>query len=226
MSSNKVLFKKLYALTITESNGVSTELKNGFIEHMKEQPYHLLTEEGGKGSKHHYHLHAVVGSNYSTSSNYRKKTMKSLYTKLGKTESFTTVGLRIKTITEESKVGALSYCMKDAQVLTSSGVDLDGIKPWREIDTQTYSKRVEQMKSITSSNFVSEVCLYIDKNTILHPDGLNSVRNIIQQMMGDGYLFTFDNRTKNNVGRILQCYQSTHYSMDLFDQLTLPQNRI
>ncbi len=223
MSSTKVLFKKLYTLSITESNGVSEELKNGFIEHMRGQPFHLLTEEGGKGSKHHYHLHAVVGSNYSTTSNYRKKTMKSLYTKIGKIESFTTVGLRIKSVKEEAKAGALSYCMKDARVLTSAGIDLESIKPWKEIDTQTYSKRVEQMKSVTSSNFVSEVCLYIDKNTILHPDGLNDVRNVIQQMMGDGYLFTFDNRTKNNVGRILQCYQHTQYSLNHFDRLTQDQ---
>lgn len=220
MSSTKVLFKKLYTLSITESNGVSDVLKNGFIEFMRDQPFHLLTEEGGKDTTHHYHLHAVVGSNYSTTGNYRKKVMKKLYSKLGKTEFLKPPGLAIRSVPDGGKAGALSYALKDANPLTYSGFKIEDVKPWMESDNKRYSKRVLNMTSITTSNFVHEVCLYIDKNTIIQPSGLNDVRNVVQQMMGDGYMFTFDNRTRNNVGRILQCYQSTHYSLAHFDQLT------
>jgi len=206
-----------YKLDITESGGVSNELKNSFISFMKGCSYHLLVEEGGENRKEHYHLHAVVGSRYNCVKNFRKKEIKPVYQNCNRMESFTPVGVRTRTVKPVALNGALSYCYKDKRVLTVQGIELEKIPKWVDKKRSLVSARMKKFTVVRPRQFVFHVTKYIDTSGTMHPKCYQDVRNICEDMMAKDYLFYFNNKTRSHIAAVLQLFGTRNYALSHLD---------
>jgi len=212
-------YKNVYKFDITERGGVSEELKKAFISYCKRKKYHLLVEEGGVGYKGHYHLHGIVGSNYSCVRNFRKKEIKPIYFESNKLECFTAIAVRTKCVKPEHLTGGLSYIYKEKRVLTVSGISLKEIPLWKQKQEIPNCSRLRTKTHVSSSQLVNSVVSYIDKNGVLNPKCYFDVRNIMEDMTRQGYLFKLDNKMRSRVGTILQCYDCPSYMLSHLDSL-------
>ncbi len=200
-------------LTITESNGVSDELKRSYIELFEKSKYSILAEEGGPGTDEHYHLHGILSTRYKATNNFRRRVLKPMHKKLDK--ELTAWGVKIKEVKDVS--GALSYVYKDKRILCHSGILLDTIIPWKS-KTKT-NIRLKEFKNVGKHNFVQELVKFIDAQGIKTPSTYLDVRNIISDMMENKYLFDFGNWTRSCIGKVLAVYGSREYSLSHLDFL-------
>ncbi len=210
-------YKKLYLVTFTESGGVTDELKNSVVELYKKAIYHLLVEEGGEEEKSdkeiHYHLHGIISSNYGTTNNFRIKIIKPMYKNLGK--ECTAWGVKINNV--PNLEGCLSYTYKDKRVLSSSGIQLDKIKPWKA--KPKANTRLKSFTFVNQNTFLKVMVEYIDRQGIKPPSCYMDVRNVMEDMMSEKYIFNIDNKLKNRVGQLLQVYGTRSYSLSHMDML-------
>lgn len=205
--------KNYFTFAITESGGVGEKLKVGMIEFFGTFDYHLLVEEGGDGHVGHYHLHAVVGSNYAELNNFRKKKIKPLYKRLKIDPGHN--GCRGAQV--YSLPGALSYVYKEKRVLSSASIMVNTIEPWK-----IKPKKIGRMSKFTrvrDSDFVETVVDYIDSKGRKPPTDYTSVKCILEEMMLDGYLFNITNKTRNHVGQILVVFGETNYALGTLDNM-------
>ncbi len=214
---NSVGYKKLYLLTFTESGGVTDELKDAVVELYKKAVYHLLVEEGGEEEKSnkevHYHLHGIISSNYSTTNNFRKKVLKPMYKNLNK--DCTPYGVKVNKI--PNLEGCLSYTYKDKRVLSSSGILLDQIKPWK--GKQKNNTRLKGFTFVNQNTFLRVMVEYIDSQGIKPPGCYTDIRNVMEDMMAEKFIFTIDHKMKNRIGQLLQVYGTRSFSLSHMDML-------
>lgn len=216
-SKNKSLYKKLYLLTFTESGGVSQELKDSVVELFAASSYHLLVEEGGEEEKSnkevHYHLHGILGTNYSRTNNFRLKVLTPMYKKLGK--ELTAWGVKVSNI--PNLEGCLSYTYKDRRVLSHSGILLNTIKKWKgKAETNT---RLKAFTFVNQNTFLKTMVQYIDAQGITPPKCYMDIRNVMEDMMSEKFIFNVDHKMKNRIGQLLQVYGSRSFSLSHLDMM-------
>lgn len=200
--------KHLYKLDITERNGVSDELKLGFIDYFQQHDYYILVEEGGEGTEQHYHLHGILRSDHSRTDNLRRS-LKPMYKIMEK--QLTTVGVRISVVS--CLAGALSYVYKDKRVLTMSGILLDNITEWKSNPVKSGLKGFTQ---VGKHNYVQHVTSYCDAAGI-RPQSWEEVRNVMSDMIREKYMFGQGNWCKEVVGKVLQYYGERKYVLAAWD---------
>ncbi len=197
-----------YKLDITERNGVSDELKNGMIVLFKKYDYHFLVEEGGEGTKEHYHLHGILKCNYKHTYNFRIKVLKPIFKRLGK--ELTPWGVKIKTIKELG--GALSYIYKNKRVLSQSNVMVEQIRPWINKPVDMATDRL----LIGKHNYVRTVLTYMNKRGI-NPTCWLDVRNVMNDMARENYCFKSGPWVKCVVGQLMQYYNDPRFMLSTWD---------
>ncbi len=200
--------KSYYLLTITESGGVSDELKAELILYFRNHDFYLLVEEGGDGHKEHYHLHGILSSSLRTDN--IRRTLRPIYKRLGK--ELTAWGTKISVIKELS--GALSYTYKEKRVLCSSGILLNEIREWVG---QPRVSDLKGFKQVGKHNYVKLVTAYCDAKGI-RPQTWLDIRNVMSDMIRTQYMFGQGNWCKQVVGKVLQYYGEGRYVLSCWDQ--------
>lgn len=200
----------LYLFTITESEGVSEELKSAYIYYFRKHEYYLLVEEGGDGHKEHYHLHGILKSSHKRTDNVRR-TLKSMYTKLNK--KLTAWGTKVESVKELE--GALSYVYKDKRVLCSSGIMLDNIREWV---SKPKASELKGFTQVGKHNYVKIVTGYCDAKGI-RPQTWQDLRHVMDDMIVEKYMFGQGNWCKEVVGKVLQYYGERRYVLSCWDQM-------
>lgn len=208
--------KSLFKLDITYAGGVPMILKDAYITLFKKSKYYLLCEEGTKVEEDvHYHLHGVIGSDYKKSSDFRRRVLKPLYEKIGL--ELTPVGTKIKNVTVLS--GALSYCYKEKNVLCSSGILLEQIKPWKKkLGTPKLKKEVV---IVGKSNFFKLVAGYCEQ-TGIKPTSYYDIADVRVEMRKEGYLFRSGPWLKSEIGLVLQYFGDDAYVEDCWTLYARP----
>lgn len=201
-----------YKVDITESGGVSQGLKNAMMKAFKKSEYYILCEEGGDGTNQHYHLHGILESNYTRTDNLRRRVFKKVYKEADVT--MTNRSLVIKLVSDLE--GALAYCYKEKRVLCHSGIMLDRIRPWKK-KSQKHMPRKKRVR-VTRTNFNNMVIWYCEEQGITPKSALD-VRNVITDMMKDGYSIIPGNWVRGQVADILAYFGEVDYAKEYLDEM-------